>query len=219
MKTKKKVLIVDDQPVAREGLALWIRRQGDLEVCAEARTPSEALRLVAAEHPDVAVVDLMLNDGSGLDLIRDIVKRHSGVPCLVLSVLDERLYAQRVLWAGGRGYIMKQEAPDKVIEAIRHVLDGHVYVSPLMQSRLLDCLAKGKTAAMPSPLEQFTDRELQVYRLAGEGLRTRDIAAKLHLSVSTVETYCERIKLRLNLESRNDIVRHAALWINGRDSH
>lgn len=219
MKAKKTILIVDDQPVARAGLALWIHQQRDMEVCGEAQSTTDAIKMATSAPPDIAVVDLLLQDSRGLDLIRDLAHRHPNVPCLVFSTQDERLYAQRALWAGAKGYLMKQEAPAIVIEAIRQVLEGHIYVSQRMQSRFLDGMAKNKTGPVPSPLEQFTDRELQVYRLAGEGLRTRDIAAKLHLSVSTVETYCERIKLRLSLESRNDIVRHAALWLDGRDSH
>ena len=218
MKTKTQVLIVDDHPVVWEGLALRINRQPDLAVCGEARSPAAALKLIATAKPDIAVIDLMLRDGGGLDLIRDIATRHPGLPTLVFSGYDERLYAPRALRAGARGYVMKQEATEKVVEAIRYVLDGHICVSKRMQSRFLDGLAKGKTPPGDSPLEHFTDRELEVYRLLGAGLQTRNIAAKLHLSISTIETYCERIKLRLSLESRSDLVRHAAIWANTQES-
>jgi len=214
MKTKTSVLIVDDHPVVREGLALRINRQPDLEVCGEAESPAEALRQIAACKPDLAIVDLLLKDGSGLELIRDIHTRHPRLPVLALSIQDERLYARRALQAGAKGYIMKQEATDKVVEAIRHVLSGHVYLSDPMRLRLLDSLAGSDSMSFLSPIEQLSDRELEVFRLLGEGLGTRQIAERLHLSVKTVETYCDRIKVRLNLASRSELVRDAVLWVH-----
>jgi len=214
MKTKASVLIVDDHPVVREGLALRINRQPDLEVCGEAESPAEALRQIAASGPDLAIVDLLLKDGSGLELIRDIHARHPHLPVLALSILDERVYATRAFQAGAKGYIMKQEATDKVVEAIHHVFSGHVYLSDPMRLRLLDSLAGSDSTSFLSPIEQLSDRELEVFRLLGEGLGTRQIAERLHLSVKTVETYCDRIKVRLNLASRSELVRDAVLWVH-----
>ena len=159
-------------------------------------------------------MDLLLKDGSGLELIRDVQTRHPRLPVLALSIQDERLYARRALQAGAKGYIMKQEATDKVVEAIRHVLSGHVYLSDPMRLRLLDSLAGSDSTSFLSPIEQLSDRELEVFRLLGEGLGTRQIAERLHLSVKTVETYCDRIKVRLNLASRGELVRDAVLWVH-----
>ncbi len=214
MKTKAGVLIVDDHPVVREGLALRINRQPDLEVCGEAESPAEALRQIAACKPDLAIVDLLLKDGSGLELIRDIQTRHPLLPVVALSIQDERLYGRRALQAGAKGYIMKQEATDKVVDAIRHVLSGHVYLSDPMRLRLLDSLAGSDSTSFLSPIEQLSNRELEVFRLLGEGLATRQIAARLHLGVKTIETYCDRIKVRLNLASRSELVRDAVLWVH-----
>lgn len=212
MNTKRKVLIVDDHPVVREGLTLRVNRQSDLVVCGEAQNAAETLKLVVQEQPDIVLVDLMLKEGSGLDLIRDIASRHHGLPVLVLSVQDERMYAPRALQAGAKGYIMKNEVTEKVVDAIRHVLDGHVYLSSQMRARFLDGLAKGTTPAADPPQVRFSDRELQVYQLLGAGLGTREIAAQLHLSTNTIETYYERIKLRLGLQTRDELLRHATLW-------
>ncbi len=214
MKTKAGVLIVDDHPVVREGLALRINRQPDLEVCGEAESPAEALGQIAACKPDLAIVDLLLKDGSGLELIRDIQTRHPRLLVLALSIQDERLYARRALQAGAKGYIMKQEATDKVVEAIRYVLSGHVYLSDPMRRRLLDSLAGSDSTSFLSPIEQLSNRELEVFRLLGEGMSTRQIAERLHLSVKTIETYCDRIKVRLNLATRSELVRDAVLWVH-----
>jgi DNA-binding NarL/FixJ family response regulator len=212
MKGKARILIVDDHPTVREGLALRIDRQPDLGVCGEAASRTEALRMIEASRPDVVVVDLVLEDSSGLDLIRDIKGRHPGLPVLALSAKDECLYARRAIQAGARGYIMKREATEGVIEALRQVLAGHVYLSEQMKVRLLDGLAEGEPQAFLLPIEQLSDRELEVFRLLGEGLRTRQIAERLHLSVKTIETYYERIKLGLRLSTLNELMRHAVLW-------
>ena len=199
MRDKKRILLVDDHPVVRDGLTMRIQRQPDLIVCGEANGCREALAQITTCRPDVVVVDLILPDGSGLQLIRDIKSRHPHLAVLALSMQDERIYARRALQAGAQGYLMKQEVTEQVVEAIRQVLDGHVYVSPSMQRRLLDSLTAGDTPAAGSLAERLTDRELEVFRLLGAGLRTREVAAKLHLSIKTVETYCERIKTSLNL--------------------
>jgi DNA-binding NarL/FixJ family response regulator len=217
MTEKTNILLVDDHPVVRDGLAMRIQRQPDWEVCGESNGCRDALAQILACRPDLVVLDLVLPDGNGLQLIRDIRARYPRVAVLVLSMHDERIYARRALQAGARGYLMKQEATEQVVEAIRQVLDGHVYVSPAMRLRLVDTLADRGSPAADSPADRLTDRELEVFRLLGEGHRTRAIAAALHVSIKTVETYCERIKTRLNLSSYPELIREAALWANGQE--
>jgi DNA-binding NarL/FixJ family response regulator len=211
---KAKVLLVDDHPVVREGLSLRINRQNDMVVCGEAENGAEALEKAAALCPDIVVLDLILRDDNGLDVLKDIKIRHPRLPVLVLSIQDERIYAGRVLQAGARGYIMKQEVTSKVIVAIRQILQGHVYLSDSAGLRLLDSMARGNPQPQRSPVEHLSNRELEVYRLLGEGLTTRAVAQKLHVSIKTVETYCERIKSHLHLATRNELLREAVLWVH-----
>ena len=210
---KTKILIVDDHPVVREGLALRINRQSDLQVCGEAGSPAEALRMIAECRPDVLVADLMLESGSGLDLIQDAMSRYPKLLALAVSMQDERIFAPRALKNGARGYIMKQVATEKIVEAIRSILAGHVYLSDEMRLRMLDGLGRAKSGESGT-VEQLSDRELEVYRLVGEGFRTREIASKLHLSVKTIETYYERIKKQLNYDDFHQLFREAVLWVN-----
>lgn len=218
MTDKTRILLVDDHPVVRDGLAMRIERQPDLTVCGEANGCREALAQIAACQPDLVVVDLVLRDGSGLQLIRDIRARHPRLAVLALSMQDERIYARRALQAGAQGYLMKQEVTESVVEAIRQILDGHVYVSPSMQRRLLDSLTAGEAPHAGPLAERLTDRELEVFRLLGAGLRTREVAAELHLSIKTVATYCERIKTSLNLSSFPELLREAVLWVHSQES-
>jgi DNA-binding NarL/FixJ family response regulator len=217
MTRKKKILLVDDHPVVREGLTMRIQRQPDLTVCGEADGCREALAQIDASQPDLVVVDLVLQDGGGLQLIHDIRSRHPHLAVLALSVGDERIYARRALEAGARGYMMKVAVTEEVVAAIRQILDGHVYVSPAMQTRLLDSLAAGNANADGSPDERLTNREVEVFRLLGAGLRTREIATRLHLSIKTVETYCERIKASLGLSSFPELLREAILWVHSQE--
>ena len=218
MKDKTRILLVDDHPVVREGLAMRIQRQPDWTVCGEAGGCREALAAVAANRPDVVIVDLVLPDGSGLQLIRDIHARYPQMAVLALSMQDERIYARRVLDAGARGYLMKQEATDQVVEAIRKILGGHVYVSAAMRQRLVDSLAHADGSSAGASAEKLTDRELEVFRLLGEGHRTRETAARLHVSIKTVQTYCERIKITLGLSNFSELIREATLWVHGQRS-
>jgi len=215
---KTKILLVDDHPVVRDGLAMRIERQPDLTICGQADGYRSALAQIEACRPDLVVVDLLLRDGSGLQLIRDIRSRHPRLPVLVLSMQDERLYARRALRAGARGYLMKGEATEQVVDAIRQILAGHVYLSPAMRVCLLDSLALDGSSEPESPVERLSDRELEVFRLLGEGLRTRQIAARLHLSIKTVETYCERIKGALRVSSHPELIREAVLWARDREA-
>jgi DNA-binding NarL/FixJ family response regulator len=205
---KARVLLVDDHPIVRQGLAQLINASADLAVCAEASTGREALDLVDSAKPDIVIVDISLEDRNGVELIKDIVARREGLACVALSMYDEAMYALRVLRAGGRGYVMKQEVPKKVLAAIRQVLAGHVYLSEKMSTRLVDQLVQTGSSESP-PTSELSDRELEVLTLIGRGQSTREIAEKLFLSVKTVEAHRERIKEKLKLKNGAELLRYA----------
>jgi DNA-binding NarL/FixJ family response regulator len=205
---KSRVFLVDDHPIVRQGLSQLINAEQDLIVSGEASSAREAMEKLAVALPDVVIVDISLEDRNGVELIKDIIARHAGLPCLALSMYDETMYAVRVLRAGGRGYVMKQEAPKKVVAAIRRVLDGHIYVSEDMATRLVDQFVLTSPGAA-SPTGELSDRELEVLTLIGRGHGTRDIAEKLFLSVKTVEAHRERIKEKLKLKSGSELLRYA----------
>jgi len=208
-KEKVRVLIVDDHPVVRQGLRILIQGEPDLVVCAEAGTAGEALQAAGEHQPDVAVIDLTLKDTSGLDLIKDLKVRHPEVASLVLSMSDENLYAERALRAGARGYVMKEIGTERLIQAIRCVHAGGVYVSDAMQSRLLGRLVDGPAPEETSAVDRLSDRELEVLELIGRGKGTREIANHLHLSPKTIETYRAHIKEKLNLANATQLVQRA----------
>jgi DNA-binding NarL/FixJ family response regulator len=211
---KARVLIVDDHPAVREALALRIGRQGDLAVCGEAADIREALRLLADARPDVAVVDITLKVGDGIDLIKRIRDKNKEVRILVWSMHSESLYAERALRAGALGYVNKDQATNTIIEAIRRVLAGKVYLSEAMAERLLHRTVGGvHDEMMGSPVDVLTDRELEVFRLIGQGVKTADIARQLHLSVKTVETYRDRIRQKLDLKDGTAMARYATQWV------
>lgn len=211
---RARILIVDDHPAVREALASRIGRQPDLEVCGEAADMSEALRLVADTQPDAAVVDISLKTGNGIELIKRIKDRNDKVRMLVWSMHSESLYAERALRAGALGYINKDQATDKIVEAIRRVLEGKVYLSDTMTERMLQrAIGGGRETVTRSPLDALADRELEVFRLIGEGVRTADIAERLHLSVKTVETYRDRIRQKLELCDGTELARYATQWV------
>jgi DNA-binding NarL/FixJ family response regulator len=213
-KTRARVLIVDDHPAVREALALRIRRQRELEVCGEAADMSEALRLVAETQPDISVVDISLKAGNGIDLIKRIRDRNDHVRLLVWSMHSEALYAERALRAGALGYVNKDEATDRIVEAIRRVLAGKVYLSEAMANRMLQRAVGGaRDEVTRSPLDVLADRELEVFRLIGEGVRTAEIAERLHLSVKTVETYRDRIRKKLGLSDGTKLAHCATQWV------
>ena len=213
-KKRARVLIVDDHPAVREALASRIGRQRDLEVCGEAADMTEALRLVADTQPDLAVVDISLKTGNGIDLIKRIKDRSDRVRMLVWSMHSESLYAERALRAGALGYVNKDQATDKIIEAIRRVLEGKVYLSDAMAEKMLHrAVGGGQKEVTRSPLDVLADRELEVFRLIGEGVKTAEIAERLHLSVKTVETYRDRIRQKLDLRDGTELVRHAVQWV------
>jgi DNA-binding NarL/FixJ family response regulator len=214
-KGKARVLLVDDHPILRKGLAQMINMEQDLTVCGEAEEAGKAFELVGTLNPDVAVVDISLKTGNGIELVKNIKARYPELPVLVLSMHDESLYAERALRAGSLGYIMKEEATEQVLVAIRRVLNGEIFLSEKMKSRMLQQLTTGgRNKVVVSPIENLTDRELEVFRLIGEGRSTRQIAAELHLSVRTVEAYREYIKSKLNLRNATELVQHAFHWVH-----
>ena len=212
MPPKIKVLLVDDHPLVREGLANLITREPDLEVCAEAGTEPEALQLIGATNPDVVIVDLTLESGSGLELVKSIKAIHPGVVTLVLSMHEETLYAERALRAGARGYIMKREATKKVVSGIRAVRAGQLFVSEKISVRMAQKFVDGRTSAAATPAEQLSDRELEVFQLLGRGLSTRQIAEHLHVGFKTVQAYAARIKEKLGLANASELMREAIRW-------
>jgi DNA-binding NarL/FixJ family response regulator len=210
---RARILIVDDHPAVREALAIRIGRQRDLEVCGEAADLSEALRLVTDTQPDVAVVDISFKTGDGIDLIKRIKIRNDHVRILVWSMHSESLYAERALRAGALGYINKDQATDKIVEAIRRVLEGKVYLSHEMAEKLLHRAVGRREDLTRSPLDALADRELEVFRLIGQGVKTADIAEQPHLSVKTVETYRDRIRHKLNLTDGTKLAHYATQWV------
>jgi DNA-binding NarL/FixJ family response regulator len=209
---KKRLLIVDDHPMMRQGLAQLINNEPDLEVSWEADTAGQALDAVSSHTPDLILADISLPDKNGLELIKDIHALRPGTSVLVVSMHDEALYAERVLRAGGRGYIMKQEGGKKLMIAIRQVLSGQIYVSEKMSAKILEIFSGRRKDAGDSPVERLSDREFEVFQLIGEGKGTRDIAGHLHLSVKTVEVHRAKIKQKLNLKTATDLVRAAVRW-------
>lgn len=210
---KARILIVDDHPVMCEGIRHVINEQSDLVVCAEAANAQEALKALETHHPHLAIIDISLSAEhiSGLNLIKDIRVRQSGLPILVLSMHDEKFYAERALRAGAQGYIMKQEPALRLLTAIRKVLSGEVYVSDRMAARLLREFS-GRSSADKSPMERLSDRELEVFRLVGQGFRTQAVAETLHLSPRTIESYYMRIKQKLNFSNTADLLQSAIRW-------
>ena len=209
---RKRILIVDDHPMMRQGLAQLINGEPELVVSWEAGNASQALEMVLTHSPDLVLADISLPDKNGLELIKDFQSIQPGLPVLVISMHDESLYAERVLRAGGRGYIMKQEGGKKLMEAIRQVLGGQIYVSEKMSARILEIFSGRRVEADTSPVGKLTDREFEVFQLIGQGKGTRDIAAKLHLSVKTVEVHRMNIKAKLKLESASELIRFAVRW-------
>ncbi len=208
---KYRVLIVDDHPLVRRGLAELLAAEKDLEVCGEAADADEAVRLIEQRKPQVVVLDLSLKNSNGIELIERIKARDNGVRVLVSSMHDESLFAERVLRAGGMGYINKQEPIEKLILAIRQILQGDVYLSPRMAGRLLQ--AAVGAPLYRNPIETLSNRELEVFQFIGQGMTTKQIAQKLELSPKTIETHREKIKSKLNLANSIELSRHAVRWV------
>jgi DNA-binding NarL/FixJ family response regulator len=209
---KARILIVDDHPVVRYGLTQLIQDEPDLAVCGEAADAGKALELVQTLKPDLVLIDISLKGAGGMELIKAIKTQNKWVKMLVHSMHDESLFAERALHAGALGYVNKEEAQDKIIEAIRQVLRGHIYLSGRMTERMMQRVMTGKGKIEESPISSLSDRELEVFELIGKGLSTREIADKLHLSVKTVETYRDHIKTKLGLDNNTELIRQAILW-------
>ena len=213
--TKKGVFLVDDHPLVREWLTNLINQQTDLSVCGEAETRPQAMQSILQLKPDIAIVDISLKDSSGIELIKDLQQTAPGMAILVLSMHEEPHYAERALRAGARGYIVKRETTRKVIAAIRQVLSGTMYISEGVATALASQYVTGKGVPKQSPVEQLSDRELEVFELLGQGRGTRQIAETLKVSVKTVQAYCGRIKEKLGLASATELLREAVRWHEG----
>ncbi len=216
-RARKRILVVDDHPMMRERLREVIESQPDLMVCGEADDQQPALQAVAATHPDAVIVDLLLRTSDGLDLIKDLRIRHPAVSILVFSMHSEVLHGERAIRAGARGYINKQEPAEKVLQALRTVLAGQIFLSPVLLSRLAD-----KVLGRPRPsgtVEALTDRELRVFELLGQGHSTRQIANLLRLDMRTIETYRARIKDKLRLAGASELVQQAIRWVESGGRH
>ncbi len=209
---KRTVFLVDDHPLVREWLTNLINQQSDLVVCGEAESAPQALQGIDQARPDVAIVDISLKDSSGIELIKSLKQSHPTVSVLVLSMHDESLYAERALRAGAKGYIMKRETTRRVIEAIRRVLEGKLYVSDSVAEAITTRAVTGRTLPDQSPIEQLSDRELEVFEMLGQGLGTRQIAESLRVSIKTVQVYCARTKEKLKVDSATELLREAIRW-------
>jgi DNA-binding NarL/FixJ family response regulator len=206
------VLLVDDHPLVRRGLAEVISRESDMETCGEAGDVSEALGEVERCKPDIVVVDLTLKTGHGLELLERLKAHAPNLKTLVSSMHDETLFAERVLRAGARGYVTKQEPPEVLVRAIRQVLRGELYLSPRMTSRLLNRVVVG-ASTQEDPVQTLSNREVEVYEMIGQGLTIQQIASRLHLSPKTIETHREKIKQKLNVKSSAELNRRAVQWV------
>lgn len=208
-----KVLVVDDHPAIREALAIRIARTQDMLVCGEAEDLAGALKLVKDKKPDVAIIDISLKAGDGIDLIKHIRARDKELPILVWSMHSESVYAERALRAGAQGYITKEQATDQIVDAVRQVLTNRVYLSPAMAEALLHrTVGAGADGVVSSPIDLLSDRELEVFRRLGQGQKTRAIADEMHLSIKTIETYRDRIRQKLALPEGYDLLRYALQW-------
>lgn len=210
---KSRILIVDDHPVLRRGLAALIESEPDLTVCGEAADTRTALEAIEECEPDIAIIDVALDASDGLDLLKEMRNRHPGLPALVLSMYPEAVYAERSLRAGARGYISKQQLDDTVLTAVRKILAGGTYMSETLKDRLATKFVNGKTLDSGSTLDVLSDRELQVFRLIGQAKTTREIADSLHLSIKTIESHREHIKHKLGLSTAAELSQRAALWV------
>ena len=213
---KTRVLIVDDHPITRTGLAYLINHQPDMTTCCEAQNAAEALEGVLSTMPDLVLTDFTLPDKNGLELIKDIRAVRPDLPILVISMHEESLYAERVLRAGARGYITKEEGGERLMRAIRHVLSGAIYVSDKMSAQILEVFSGGAWRQQRSLVQSLTDREFETFELFGEGLSTQQIASRLCVSMKTVSAHRANIKKKLQLRTTNELIAYAARWIASR---
>ena len=210
---RSRILLVDDHAVVRFGIAQLINRQTDLVVCGEEEDASKAMSAIAKLKPDLVIADISLKDSSGLELMRNIKAQYPGMPVLVVSVHDESIYAEIAFRAGALGYLMKEEALEKILTAIRRVLTGAIYVSDNLAAKMLQQQVRGQTDINESPVKGLSDRELEVFQLIGQWKKTREIADELHLSIKTIEYYREQIKRKLNLRNAAELTQYATSWV------
>ena len=210
---KRRILLADDHPMTREGLAANLNRQPDLEVCCEASNPAEAMTALAQLKPDLLVTDMTMPGRSGIEFIKDVRAAYPGLPILVLSMHDEMLFAERALRAGAQAYLMKDVGSQKLLEVVRLVLLGQSYVSPQMSARLLDAMTGRRPRGSSSPIEKLSDREFEVFRLLGNGKSTKEVAEALHLSPKTVDVHRSRIKQKLQLKDAATLIHQAVRWV------
>lgn len=215
---KRKVLLVDDHPMMRAGLAHLINRQADLEVAFEAGNPSEAFQVLGRAKVDILLTDMTMPGRSGLEFIKDVLSLHPELPILVVSMHDEMTYAERVLRAGARGYIMKEAGGEKFVAAIRHILAGNVYASERLALRILGNLSAHAPRGSDSPIARLSDREFEIFQLIGQGRNVRQIADQLHLSTKTVDVHRANIRAKLELKESTELVPYAVRWVEAQAS-
>lgn len=208
-----RILIVEDHPIFRMGMTQLIDREADMTVCGDADDVDTARALLEQHRPDLVVVDLSLKNSSGMDLVKEVSERFPDTACLVLTMHDERLHAERCLSAGAKGYIMKEEASTSVVIAVREIMAGNIYVSNTVMSHILNKFSHRPGNALESPLKRLTDREMEIFQLIGKGYASGEIAGQLNISVKTIGTYRERIKEKLNIRKNGRLVRQAVIWV------
>ena len=212
-KSKTQILLVDDHAVVRFGIAQLINHETDLQVCGEEEDASHALSAIEKLKPDLVIADISLKDSSGLELMRNIKAQYPKIPVLVVSSHDESIYAEIAFRAGALGYMMKQEALEKILIAIRRVLSGAIYVSDALAAKMLQQQVRGQSNINESPVKSLSDRELEVFQMIGNWKKTSEIAKELHLSIKTIEYYREQIKHKLNLGSASELTQYATSWV------
>ncbi len=210
---RRKVLIVDDHPITRQGIRLLIDQQPDFVVCGEADNGAAAIELAAKLKPDLAIVDITLRTANGIEVTKNLRAHSPSLLILIVSMHDEELFAERALRAGAKGYLMKHEASDQIVNALRRIVGGEIFVSERVQAKMLSRIINSRTGEVVSPVDSLSDREMEVFQLLGNGYSTRQIAERLNLSVKTIDSYREHLKLKLNLESGAELIRYAIQWV------
>jgi DNA-binding NarL/FixJ family response regulator len=214
----RRVLIVDDHPIVRQGLRRIMENEEDVLVCGEAETSRDARAAIKELNPDVMIADISLKQSDGVELVRDVRAHYPQLPILVLSMHDEAIYAERILSAGANGYIMKQAASEQFLIALRRVLEGGIYVSEAIGNNMIQRFAAGGSHVSANPIDRLSNRELQILHMIGKGMSTRETAESLNLSIKTVESHRQRIKRKLNLNTGTQLVQYAVNWFTGRES-
>ncbi len=214
----RRVLIVDDHPIVRQGLRRIMENEDDLNVCGEVETARDARTAIKQLSPDVIIADISLKQSDGIELVRDVRAHYPQLPILVLSMHDESIYAERMLSAGANGYIMKQAASEQFLISLRRVLDGGIYVSEAVGNNMIQKFAAGGSYVSANPIDRLSNRELQILHMIGKGMSTRETAQTLNLSIKTVESHRQRIKRKLNLHSGTQLVQYAVNWFTGREA-